>query len=112
MQFGESFSKLAIIAVGGIGQHRRRCNFLFYRLTNLLECDGRLGGKRDLFWNARLLAPFTILSPSLWQVQTPGDRKTGFFSPPRKNHPHSPIFLFAPLSAVLPHPPTRMLSFL
>src|SRR5258706_8493769 len=79
-QFGEPFSKLAIIAIGGISQHGRRCNSLFYCLTNLLECDRRLGGKRNLVWNARLLAPFTILSPSLWQVQTPRDRETDLFS--------------------------------
>jgi len=55
-QFGEPFSKLTIVAIGGIGQHGSRCDFFLYRLPNLLKRDRRLGGKGDLSRNARLLA--------------------------------------------------------
>jgi hypothetical protein len=76
-QFGEPFSKLAIVAIGGIGQNGSRYDFFLYRLPNLLKRDRRLGGKGDLSRNARLLAALPILGPSLWQVQAPRDRKTG-----------------------------------
>ena len=45
------FSKPIIVAIGGgIGQDGRRCNLLFYRFANLLECDRRLGGNLRNGW--------------------------------------------------------------
>ena len=78
-KFGEPFSKLAIIAIGGIGQHGSRCDFFFHGFPNLLKRDRRLGDKGDLSRNARLLAAFPSLCPNLWQVQAPRNGQTGLF---------------------------------
>jgi len=44
-QFGEPFSKLAIIAIGGIGQHESRCDFFLHRFSNLLKRNAGLVAK-------------------------------------------------------------------
>ena len=111
-QFGEPFSKLAIVAIGGIGQHGSRYDFFLDRFPNLLKRDRRLGGKGNLSRNASLFAALPILRPNLWQVQTPRDRKTGLFGSQRQTNCDPTIFLLAHLSTVLTHDPNGVSSFL
>src|SRR5580658_3602972 len=108
-QFAEPFSKPIIVAVGGIGQHRRRGNFLFY---------GFAPGRSSAWWQRRSLleflppcAVFDLSSKSLAST----DARRSADGPARSPPINSPLpgnFLACPPVPRIdaPPPPNEFLS--
>src|SRR5947209_15130711 len=75
-QLAHPFAKFRVIAITGIGQHRRQRNSSLYSSTDLLQGNFRLGLETNGCGNSRGFAPLLVFTPYLWQIHTPGDGHT------------------------------------
>jgi hypothetical protein len=64
-QLAETLAKFRVVAIGGIGQHRRHRDSLFYRFSNLFQSNLRLSLKHNLFRYPAFLPAFPVLGPNL-----------------------------------------------
>jgi hypothetical protein len=62
-------AKTGVVSIAGTSQRHTPGDASFTGTLDLFQCDVRLGLKLDLVRNTRLLPPFSILGPHLWQVQ-------------------------------------------
>ncbi len=105
-------TKLAVVAVPGIGLHDSPRHALFDRRGDLLQGDLGLGQKADLFGHSSLAPSRPVGGPGFGQIESVGNGLAGLLVGHRQRHRYLAVVLLAQLPAILTRYPDRMPPFL